>query len=90
MVASKVHIIALDRETGAVVWHCPGPEVSGACGRVAIGDEVPCVGRRLVLDGSSDEPYVVPAHMQLCPITLALALGVSMGRSTELDRTEAV
>lgn len=84
MSGPKVHIIATDPDTGEVVWHCPGPNKIGACRRIAIGEEVPCVGRVLVLVGTPDEPYVVPRHMSLCPLLLAESLGVTMGRSAEL------
>jgi hypothetical protein len=83
MVGRKLHIIAVDPETGEVAWHCPGPDARGACRRVAIGAEMPCIGKALTIVGSDDDAYVVAPHMTLCPLTLALAMGTSMGRSHE-------
>jgi hypothetical protein len=90
MVGKKLHIIAVDPETGEVAWECPGPDERGACGRVAIGDEMPCIGKELTLAGEDDEPYVVPPCMTLCPVTLAFAIGVHMGRSRALQEAVAV
>ena len=80
MVGTTPEIIAVDTDTGEVAWRCPGPDARGACGMIAIGQEVPCIGKALGFAGSPDEPYVVAAHMTLCPVTLALALDVPMGR----------
>lgn len=74
-----------DTEKGEAGWQCPGPDERGACERVAIGEEVPCIGRALTVVGTTDDLYVVPAHKTLCPVTLALALGVTMGRSHEAE-----
>jgi hypothetical protein len=78
MVGTQPEILAVDPRTRGVVWHCPGPDARGACGRVAVGAEVPCIGLALTDADASGEAYVVPPHMTLCPVTLALSLDVSM------------
>jgi hypothetical protein len=80
MPGTTLDIIAYDPKTGSVAWHCPGPDARGACPRVAIGEEMPCIGKTLVVLGATEDPYVVAPHMTLCPVTLALALGTTMGR----------
>lgn len=83
MVGTQPEIVAVDAHSGQVAWRCSGPDARGACGRVALGEKVPCIGKALSVVGSDDDAYVVPAHVTLCPVTLALSLGVSMGRSHE-------
>lgn len=82
MTGRATRVIAVDPNTGKVT-RCPGPDERGACRRVAIGQQVPCIGRALVIVGLSDDPYVVPPQMTLCPLTLAAGLGVTMGRTHE-------
>ena len=79
MVRSTLHIIAVDPDSGRIAWHCPGPDARGACGRVPIGAEMPCIGKELTVVGAGGDPYVVPRQMTLCPVTLALAVGTRLG-----------
>lgn len=85
MAERRLHIIAVDPRTGEIAWQCTGPDERGACGRVAIGAEVPCIGKALSQSGSAEEPYVVPRLMTLCPYTLAAALDVSVGRDRRVE-----
>jgi hypothetical protein len=81
MVGAELDIVAVDPRTAEVAWRCPGPDARGACPRVAIGALIPCVGRALTVASADEEAYVVPPGMTLCPLTLAQAMGVHMGRS---------
>ena len=81
MVATQPEILAVNPRTGDIAWRCPGPDEQGACGLVAVGAEVPCIGLALAEGDASGEPYIVPRHMTLCPMTLARSLGVQMRHS---------
>lgn len=83
MVGRKLHILAVDPGTGTVAWHCGGPDARGACRRVRIGAEVPCIGKALRVVGTGDDPYVVAHHMTLCPLVLAESLGTTIGTTHE-------
>jgi len=81
MVGTRLHIVAVDPGTGEIVSHCPGPDPRGACRHIELGATVPCVGRELSVGEIGDEDaYLVPPGMSLCPVTLALAMDVPMGR----------
>jgi hypothetical protein len=70
-----------EADTGRLLFTCPGPTGSGACGRVALGENVACAGNLLTCVDACSDVYSVPRQLSLCPITLLQSLAVETDSS---------
>jgi hypothetical protein len=70
-----------DADSGRLLFTCRGPTRSGACDRVAIGENVACAGKQLTCVDARSNVYGVPKELSLCPITLLQSLAVQTDSS---------
>ncbi len=69
-------VAVCDSATLRIQRACAGPDSTGACPEVAVGEIVPCAGCLLygTVFGESS-PYRVGSQMTLCPVLLASMVG---------------